>query len=713
MSPEISNKLISIGNQVLDENLQFRDAVEIVKSDRELNDLPDERLQALIQEANHYWFYDGDLARSRPENLLIYPLLTEVCAETRVKAIGQFRKGVQGEAKQSLDIRMATWIGILAECLLNKGMVLLLPDDPRSPQGSYEAFLRANLGARALPDFGQLRLREVLWSAHGMWLAAVMWKQSQLAQNALQERNALSKMPGRQVEAQAYILEIEAAFHKLLEAKQRRTKQIGINMETSRKSKDANKTFDYNALLTSIGNRVTAGELSIEQGKHDLLTTSRINLGVAIGNLGNVLEQMGDAVKAFANHYRAFQIFVREKDLHLVQDSLSQLTRLAVQSGRIDDAISAIERTATLAQDLANLQVAIESYLDLTFLNWRIGRFKQSVDAGLKAEQLITPQISGENRNQKYLTQYYDLLLLRGIVYTLLDKEPHTPEAKNIAYDHFEKARQIAVEIQDETRVSSALIQLAKLFEYTGNFFAAECYVESLNLMKTSSSIQFERDMILSNIKLQQRQYQDAIFYLKKAIDNNDNNNENFKLYTVWYTLGRAYKESGDFSSAVESLEKSLAIFEQSKVTLYESSRIDMMTYGAEIYDYLIALYADPTTPVYNPQQALFWLEKSKARTFIETIGLSVLPLHDPPAAIQSELLQESQLLDRINQIRGHLFFHREERIDNFEIQQELNHCLEQLDTVLDRIAEYCPEYVDLRRGDVVNWNEIKLMLYA
>ncbi|MGH9931563.1 MAG: hypothetical protein ACREA9_20340, partial [Pyrinomonadaceae bacterium] len=185
MIPELDNRLFAIAQQVVFGTLLPQHAIEKVQQDRELLSLPDKQLLVVIEEADRSWRERlPNVAVRHPENSLIYPLLMAACAEVRLKAIGQFRRGADEKTKPSLDLRMAEWITILSRCLTAKGMgLLLLPE----PQAAWETFTSANIGARALPDSGQLRLREVLAACYGQRVAAMIGRQKEAYDLAEQE----------------------------------------------------------------------------------------------------------------------------------------------------------------------------------------------------------------------------------------------------------------------------------------------------------------------------------------------------------------------------------------------------------------------------------------------------------------------------------------------------------------------------------------------
>jgi hypothetical protein len=135
---------------------------------------------------------------------------------------------------------------------------------------------------------------------------------------------------------------------------------------------------------------------------------------------------------------------------------------------------------------------------------------------------------------------------------------------------------------------------------------------------------------------------------------------------------------------------------------------MQFMGTAREIYERLVVLCSIKTA---DPIRALYWLEKSKSRTFAETMGLSPLPPTNLPAAARSDWQEEQQFLERINDIRSTLFSNAGGANDNLAAQKELHDTLQQLNALWDKMAIQCEEYVALRRGSVISWNALQRLL--
>jgi hypothetical protein len=162
--------------------------------------------------------------------------------------------------------------------------------------------------------------------------------------------------------------------------------------------------------------------------------------------------------------------------------------------------------------------------------------------------------------------------------------------------------------------------------------------------------------------------------------------------------LGHALERAARESEAVAASTDCLETFERTRLALYEESRLEIAVDAEEATARLISLLADPTSSAYDVVAALQWIERTKSRTFVETLGLSQL---DPPTADGSEtaFLEEQRLLDRINSLRERLFISPDGSAGRMSLQHEMHACLDRLRRVWEKLAPSHGEYVSLREG--------------
>src|SRR5947209_9627653 len=275
--PELSNRLVSVGTLVLFGLLPTREAFERIRQDQELASLPDDQLLTLIEETDRYW--REIMAVSHPESFVIYPELMIICIKVRLQSLAQFAAGVRDEEKEEVNLRRAQWITILAQSLLAEGMVFLLIPEP---QMAWRLFMEANLAARALPDFGQLRLREVMWAAYGQFVAAQIGRQAGLAQHASEELARLLQAPNREQEAQTYLEEIQQEFEMVRNALQQRQKDA-ISSSDPSSTKPEDPLVSYKDQVNHYGDLILSGKMPPDEAKKEFLAhvdLSRVERGI-------------------------------------------------------------------------------------------------------------------------------------------------------------------------------------------------------------------------------------------------------------------------------------------------------------------------------------------------------------------------------------------------------------------------------------------------
>jgi len=433
------------------------------------------------------------------------------------------------------------------------------------------------------------------------------------------------------------------------------------------------------------------------------------NLAMSYGNLADVQEQLGDPMSAFGNHYQAFQLYLEAENLRRAHQALYHLSRLSMKAGRSDDAISALEKMADLKLKMADFHGAAESYIQLGENRFRVGQLKEAVEAFERGGGLLKPLVSVEQSKEKHLSLYIDALIWRGTVLTLLYKHFPDEYPGELASGELDEAIRRSFEIKDERRFAKAVLQSANLFRLAGRYDTAEFQLSRLYLFYASPTVEARSEEILGAIRVAQQRYPEAVEHLHKALDTYPPEQVDRTMATL-DVLGQAYEGAGQLDEAQKSYEAALEIFENLRLGLYEESRIQFMGTARELYERLILLCATKTG---DPVRALYWLEKSKSRTFAETLGLSQLPLRNLSDAVRTDWQAEQEFLDHINDIRSSLFSNVKGVSDSLAAQKELHDTQQQLNALWDKMALHSEEYVALRRGSVISWDALQRLLIA
>lgn len=832
--PELHNRLVILGNQVVFGMMPFSQALQLAANDAELQSLPDEALEALVHQARAYWREDLELAIRRPQNVYVYPALIKECVRDRLQAIGRFRAG-QKEARHDFDVRFDHWITLETRCLLDCGLCLLLIPESKA---AWETFTEAAVHARALPDLDRPRLREMLFAAYGQGTAAFLGQQPALADQARQEVNFLLQKGG--AAAAQHLEEIEAEFAVFAGIYQRRSEaqqqpapaaeylkvlnelsgrvksgQLelaaarGMILERARRI-DPGSTgiyyvsgFNQNLAHTDPDSAVINAELDLAAAAyltdelaaetrancqfvlgfararqarvhkndpdlyrqaaphleaalaffqtlenpeyrpkisvslnylamcyrgmgdfHTAAATNRqaialweslgndpVNLGMAYGNLGDNLEQLGEFNAAFDYHDRAFRMFLQAGDISRSQQALFFLNRLAGTVGRIDDAVAALEKSVALTGQSADALKAIESMLAMVSHLLLIGKARPALELLQRVEDLLAPWIKAPQPEREALALHVEEQVWKATIWMmLLNDAPDGPFSLKETHEILENARILAYELMDERLFARTLLQLMTLHYHVNQPDMVAHYNGMLDLIRLTPTESARREENLGMARLAQGDYPAAVEHLKNAQAAYPAELI-VRQVVVWNGLGRAYEAMDRADLALDAYRQAIEAYEASRTGLYEESRIEFLSNAAEIFARLIWLL---TRPEHNdPVAALVWLDRSKSRTFVETMGLARLALPDLPEGSQALLAEEARLLEKLNALRLQLFVSPAAQTDQLELQKALRAAAAELDSVWDRIERLHPEYVALRRGASLDWPVIQGLVAA
>ena len=377
------------------------------------------------------------------------------------------------------------------------------------------------------------------------------------------------------------------------------------------------------------------------------------------------------------------------------------LSGLGDETGRSDDVIAAAERAAALIEKLADPGGIVDAYLLVASHAVRVRRYEQALQALARAEDLLRPHLDQDEPDPRFLRLHRELLVWRGVFYSLLAGSDVSGDWEQAAYDALESARVVAARLGDHDGVALALVQMGKLFALTGRLDEAEERARLIENVPAARGYEIEADELLARVALGRGRAREAAGALAGVADAWREEGRPDRAMAALASLGEAYEAAGDERAAVDAYERTLDGFEEQRLDLYEESRLEATAHIAETVDRLVLLLADADSEAFDPSRALHWAERSKSRVFLEMLGLSHVPLPDADESAREDLLEEERLLERVNALRDRLFVDPEGSSDRFTLQQELFSSMEQLHAVWARLVPAHEEYVALREGRV------------
>jgi CHAT domain-containing protein/Tfp pilus assembly protein PilF len=209
--------------------------------------------------------------------------------------------------------------------------------------------------------------------------------------------------------------------------------------------------------------------------------------------------------------------------------------------------------------------------------------------------------------------------------------------------------------------------------------------------------------MILNNIGIVYSQlgnYEGSTKYYQRAIDLALGIPGGKILWEAYLEIADAYKEQGKWDAALENYRKSISVIEniRSGVNLEElratylgtEKRIDAYY---NIIDLYIRLYHQSHDETYEAE-AFNYLEKAKARSFLDSIEVSKLDLTE---GIDQKLLnRETELMNDISRLHTKLLVPQLSPEQRDSISKALESCENQLDSLKGEIRKASPAYANL-----------------
>jgi tetratricopeptide (TPR) repeat protein len=234
--------------------------------------MTDDELAQTIEEARSSAVGRRDIAVLHPGSLLPDVYLTIVAVDSRCEQIASLRNQTTMAERAVCDQRLARWHGVAADCLNLQGrMQLLLP----RPGDAFDSFMLAEMRARALPDEGRLRLRQILEAVYGRKICGQMLRQPGVISDSVAGIRDLIENAGEPDKAESYLGEIEEQFREieriLAERIVREAAGEAVYFADS-------PEYDYFVCIERLAPAVEQNEMSIEDAVARLVVEVRLEL---------------------------------------------------------------------------------------------------------------------------------------------------------------------------------------------------------------------------------------------------------------------------------------------------------------------------------------------------------------------------------------------------------------------------------------------------
>ena len=474
--------------------------------------------------------------------------------------------------------------------------------------------------------------------------------------------------------------------------------------------------------------------LTLLKHEHDQEGIAQVltNLGIVYGDLGRLKESQ--------------QYFERALEIHTnlgyqegISYTLGNLGKLFLYLGDSRQALKYLNQSLQIKQSLSDIRGEANTLLNIGTAHKNLGDFQKALTLSYQALDIyknlndqngravvlgsigsIYEELGDLDQAWQHQQQSLHFKKLSGTpiqlsvaltnLASLAIKQHHFAEADSYLHE----ALAIAVEHKSILAQANIYGQIGLSHLYQNQFAESlRDFSHSLKLYKMIGSQKGELEAIdyIGQAYVQQDLFQEARSHYKHALQLANQLNDMNSLWTIQYRLGQISLHLGDDEAALEYFETSITTLEQmrSYLKLPELRRL-FMRKNLNPYTQVIRLLLKQG----KYKKALWFLERFKARTFLEVVAYGEPQLYESPALLQ----EEKYLAARIRFLNERLASSSGERRDapvgnqalqlSGDIQHELDLAKEQYEQLLLRIKLQYPEYYRLK---IVDADEIQHLI--
>ncbi len=482
-------------------------------------------------------------------------------------------------------------------------------------------------------------------------------------------------------------------------------------------------------LFQAIAAQEESLELMRTEGDQDGIATVLTNLGTIYGDLG----RLQDARSYFE---RAFQIYTQLQNQGGVSYTLGNLGQLFLYLGDSQQALQYLEQSLAIKQTLSDTRGQANTFLNIGTAYRNLGDFQNALTFYYKALDIYKQlnEVLGEAVTLGNIGSTYEELgnLDRALQFQLqsfeLKKLSGTPVQLTIALTslaslaikqhRFAEASAylqegLAIAMKHGTIFAQADIygQLGVLYlqqnmieEALGNFTRSLELYEDIGSQKGLLEV-FD---YIGQAYITQELFKEALPYYERALHLASELSDMNSLWTIQYRLGQLSLSRGNDDTALEYFKASVETVERMRSYLkVPELRQLFLRKNLNPYTQTIRLLLRKQ----NIEEALVYLERFKAKTFLELVVHGEPQLHTIPTLLQEEQYVSARI--RYLSERLSYLFDRSETLSRYSsvqpgeglevsdyIEQELHNAKEQYEQLLLRIKLEYPEYYRLKTVD-------------
>mgnify|MGYP000904633697 CR=1 FL=1 len=534
------------------------------------------------------------------------------------------------------------------------------------------------------------------------------------------------------------------------EAKRKYEKALEIREKLIRRvPKNIQYQVDVGVILNNLGN-LLADMGSTEEAKkrydtalevrEKLLkidtenTVYQLYLATTLDNLGILLYELGRAEEARTSYERALEIgekLLKKNPENVtyqlyVGSTLNNFGNLLKDRGLIEEAKRKYEKTLEIYENLfgtdsdnvmyqSAVAMILNNFGNLLFHVGRIGEAKIRYEKALEMRENL---LEKDPQNVVYQSNVGTTLSNLG---ALLSDMGLMEEAE-IKY---EKALEIREKLLGndpknvvyKSYVGITLNNLGILLSHMGRIKEGkEKYEKSLKvrekvLENDPENVVYQSNVgatlnNIGNLLQQEENYSTALKFQLRALDYTLKSDDWNMLFKIYASMGRCYEKLSNNNQAFDSYNKSIECIESIRGQYsLEELKLEILWNKSHVYTEMISFLC---TKMNNSEKAWEYLGRLKSRTLLDSLRLLEL---EAPESIPEELLtQEEKLLESIR-IFDRLIRKTEKTEELDQLTRKIKEKEAELKELYDRIREFSPEYVDLRKGQPLGIKEIKELI--
>lgn len=389
------------------------------------------------------------------------------------------------------------------------------------------------------------------------------------------------------------------------------------------------------------------------------------------------------------------------------KEKARSLNNIGLYFWRVDNyskSLDNYERAFIIADQLNNIEEKLLILNNIGLIYRNIGNYDKSLD-------YLSQALKTSNQSKNY---FLISAILNNIGNTYWNRGIYG-EKKYLekALEYYIKSLSITKNNKDEKTEIEVLNNIASLHSTLENYSKALEYFQSAYTKAEGLHYTEAMGMILNNmgvVHFNLGNYEESTKFYQKAIDLALDIGGGQILWEAYLEIGRAYAKQERYSEALESFKNSIKIIEdiRSQIQLEEfkatflgsDKRIEAYQ---DLIGLLVTLHNDSPDKGYG-REAFHYLEKAKARAFLDSLELSQMNLTQ---GIDFKLQnQEKELMKDISNIYIKLLAAEISPEEKQSLKQQLSEHENKLESLKREIRSKSPVYADLKYPEVITLEE-------